>query len=152
MQFFFRIAFFCFVSTLGVVSTQLAQANSIQFSVASDTLIVRHYGAERNCCSGLAVDVLQTTGRIDLFELETGPVCRCLCLFDLRYSIAGLAEGIYEVRVFDGTGSVLYGGGTIRIEEGGVDAHLATVERGECTEPSGDPRVESWGRIRTRYR
>jgi hypothetical protein len=79
-----------------------SQGDTVIFSSHGDTILVLHQDAFYNCCSEIAVDVLQTAGGFDLFERDTSEeACFCMCDLDITTIISGVAEGTYVVRLFD---------------------------------------------------
>ncbi|NIM99357.1 MAG: hypothetical protein GTO24_15165 [candidate division Zixibacteria bacterium] len=78
------------------------KGDTVIFSSSGDTILVTHQDAFYNCCSEIAVNVVQTARGFDLFERDTsGERCNCMCDFDITTIISGVPEGSYVVRVFD---------------------------------------------------
>jgi hypothetical protein len=63
-----------------------------------------HDGAEHNCCADVAMAFALDGLDIDVWEVETGEMCRCNCRFDLSSTIRDLPGGIYSVQLLDGEG------------------------------------------------
>lgn len=138
-----------------VAGAQDCGPDIIQATSAADTIFVSHYNAEKNCCTGLAVDV-QVDGFVaDFVEREIEPYCFCICCFNLDYDANGFAPGTYHVRVWDEFG-VLYGETDVQVSGSGASPRIGTVDKGSCGVATVDdgPRavVRSWGEIRFLYR
>jgi len=66
------------------------------------TLRLRHIGAAFNCCPGeIYADITITDGEIVIDEKEKEHACRCLCLYDVDYTVKHLKAGKYEIRVIE---------------------------------------------------
>lgn len=82
--------------------------DTVIFSSSGDTILVTHQDAFYNCCSEIAVNVVQTATGFDLFERDTSEeACKCMCDFDITTLISGVPQGSYVIRVFDIYGSFL---------------------------------------------
>jgi hypothetical protein len=127
------------------------------YSIA-DTIFVQHFNALRNCCTSLTLDVLVGEWVVDFYEGEAGDWCTCICCFSLAYDAHGFAAGHYTVRVWNETGSVLYGETEVDVEGSGVIPTVGNLDRGDCLTPAeveDEPPDEvpmTWGRIRSSYR
>lgn len=85
-----------------------SKIGTVIFSSWADTISVTHQDAFYNCCSEIAVDVVQTAEGFDLFERDTSEeACYCMCDFDITTIISGVSEGEYLVRLFDIDGNFL---------------------------------------------
>lgn len=87
---------------------EAAKGDTVIFSAHGDTIFVTHQDAFYNCCSEIAIDVVQTTEGFDLFERDTSEeACYCMCDFDITAIISGVSEGEYVVRLFDIYGNLV---------------------------------------------
>lgn len=116
----------------------------------ADTIFVRHENAERNCCTQLTLRVESQQFVVDFFEGEAEPFCVCTCCFDLRYQAHDFPAGHYRVRVWDESGSVLYGEAEVDVAGPGGAPALGAMQRGDCVEIATQP--ETWSRVRAIYR
>lgn len=116
----------------------------------ADTIFVLHANAERNCCSQLTLTVSTREFTVDLFEGEAEPYCHCMCCFDLRYEAHGFAAGRYRVRVWNESGSELYGETTVDVAGPGGALALGAATRGDCIQVATQP--ATWSGVRTVYR
>lgn len=87
------------LSSEGGLGTQ----DCIEFSYdGSDILHIKHTNAAFNCCPDtIYIEADRDNHTITLVEKEdlTGGGCLCLCLYDLEYSISGIAPHDYTIRV-----------------------------------------------------
>jgi len=79
--------------------------------VHADTVYLHHDGAYYNCCALIVFQMEINDSVIDIREWETFPQgpCYCYCCFNLMVPIIGLQSGTYLIRVWDSTGTTLYG-------------------------------------------
>ncbi len=133
-----------------VASAQpLCPPDVVSASASGDTITVRHAGAERNCCTQLTLVVRTQDFVVDFLEGEADPWCHCICCFSLLYEASGFVPGHYRVRVWDGTGEVLYGEDEVDVLGGDGSIVVGMSERGDCT-VSTMPRT--WSEVRVLYR
>ncbi|MGQ9589133.1 MAG: hypothetical protein ACUVYA_02435 [Planctomycetota bacterium] len=74
-------------------------------STTPDSLVVEHRSAYVQCCLEFAPVVEVDGSRIRIVAKDVSPApCKCLCHFDLRVEIPGLAPGTYAIEyvAFDG--------------------------------------------------
>ena len=76
----------------------------LEFFYAPDNVLhIRRFNVTFNCCpDSFGVDIDLEDGVITITESEflTNP-CDCLCLYDIEYSITGLEEGTYTIKVIE---------------------------------------------------
>ncbi|MFH1194973.1 MAG: hypothetical protein V1720_04635 [bacterium] len=71
--------------------------------VTSGVLEITHINMSANCCpGGFIVDFEMHGDTIIVFESSTKNDCRCICLYDLNYSIKNIALDKYFFRVEQG--------------------------------------------------
>ena len=66
----------------------------------SDKLRLVHVNAGLNCCPGTIVGLIGIDGSVITIEETEGDdaiMCRCLCLYDLTYEIAGISGGAITI-------------------------------------------------------
>jgi hypothetical protein len=71
----------------------------IGYSYRLGTLDLKHINAGFNCCPEIDASVTVSGDTVLIVEEELVGGCHCLCLYDLRYEIHGLALGVYRVIV-----------------------------------------------------
>ena len=62
-------------------------------------LVMLHRGVEFNCCLEYEPRVGVEGDHITIEEIDNGPLCDCICPFDLEVRIEGLEPGTYAVTV-----------------------------------------------------
>lgn len=125
--------------------------DTVLVRASADTVFVSHGDTIRNCCLILHVVMLTDTKTIDFYETDTGQLCNCICCFDLDYCAGGFSAGRYTVRVWDATGSILFGQSVVEVPGGGVEPVLLTSRKGDCQDPEASGKM-TWGRARALYR
>jgi hypothetical protein len=67
------------------------------------TLSIKHFNAAFNCCpDSFVVGVEIENGVITVVELDSlSHPCSCLCLYDIEYTINGIAPGTYTIDVIE---------------------------------------------------
>jgi hypothetical protein len=75
------------------------ERDCLAYSYRLGTLELKHINAAFNCCPEYDARVTVSGDTISIVEVELAGVCRCLCLYDLRYEIYGLPVGVYRVVV-----------------------------------------------------
>ena len=125
--------------------------DEVQVVAHADTLLVEHRHAFRNCCTELSLDFTVGEGIVDFYEGETGPLCDCMCCFDLHYSACGFAAGHYTVRLWNGDGTELYGSVEVDVT-GEVDTpEIVTADLGKCIGPS-PVMPKTWSLVKEIYK
>lgn len=110
----------------------------IQFTydAAKRQLNLTHINAAFNCCpEKIAADVTVKDGVIHIVESETGPNCRCNCLFDLYMVVENVPAGSFIIKVDE----PLLGEGEARME---FTVDLSKVSQGENCVPRN---MYPWG-------
>jgi hypothetical protein len=125
--------------------------DTVLVRASADSVFVRHENAVKNCCLVLHVVMLNDAKTIDFYETDTGQPCDCICCFDIDISAGGFNAGRYVVRVWDATGSILFGQSVVEVPGVGVEPVLLTAHKGECQDPQAS-RSTTWGRVRVLYR
>jgi len=123
----------------------------VLIETSDGTIVVNHIQAEYNCCAWIEFDVEQYPHMIDIYEserFETEP-CPCMCCFDLRVTVGGLAPGLYLVTVWkDG---VFFGSWQVTVSGTSPErveaSYLPCVE----TDVPESPVASSWGVIKALY-
>lgn len=97
---------------LGVVSSgcldgygkEIAEHESVEFTVVGNSIVIAHRGAYLNCCLELKVDVDASPGLYRVTEIDHGEPCDCLCFFDFIIVIpeAPAGEHLVELVGVDG--------------------------------------------------
>ena len=81
-----------------------ADQDCLQFAYGADSVLrITHINAGFNCCPdsfGVQVDFADNVITITESEYVTS-YCRCLCLYDIEYSISGLDKKKYTIRVIE---------------------------------------------------
>lgn len=81
-----------------------ADQDCLQFSYGVDGVLrINRFNAGFNCCPDsfrTDIDLADNVLTITESEYVTSP-CRCLCLYDLEYSISGLAKDKYWIKVVE---------------------------------------------------
>ena len=81
-----------------------ADQDCLQFSYAADGVLrINRFNAGFNCCPdsfGVYINLADKVITFTEIEFVTHP-CRCLCLYDLEYSVSGLAKGKYWIKVVE---------------------------------------------------
>jgi len=72
-------------------------------------LLIRLTDWELNCCLEMVVEASLDGSTVEVFLVDQGEPCDCVCGFDVDVSIGGLSAGTYTV-------VVLYGGGPVANE------------------------------------
>lgn len=80
---------------------------AIQVGVEKNAIVIRRLSALINCCHVADALLKMEDGRIEVQERNAGSICRCLCPFDLTYTIAGLFPGVYDLILLGEDGSRL---------------------------------------------
>lgn len=139
-----------FLLAVGAGAQPVCAPDDVQATASGDTISVQHRNAERNCCSTLTLVVHQENFVVDFLEGEAEPWCRCLCCFDMRHEAWGFAPGHYTVRVWDETGSTLYGEDEVDVTAGGSGVLiLGQLQPGDCTVRAAP---QTWSAVRALYR
>ncbi len=85
-------------------STQSSDQDCFQFALTPEgVLLVHRVNAGFNCCPDsfdVEIDYADRVITINECEYLTEP-CRCLCLYDIDYTISGLTESKYTIRVVE---------------------------------------------------
>lgn len=90
---------------------------SVVLSSFNNTIRVLHTNAYYNCCSDIKTDVVKTRLGFDVFEIDQGDSCDCMCYVDITTLICNLSAGTYLIRVFD-TSRSLVGHGYLEVQPG----------------------------------
>lgn len=80
---------------------------SVVLSSFNDTIRVLHANAYYNCCSDIKTDVVKTRLGFDVFEIDHGDSCDCMCYLDVTTFICHLSAGTYLIRLLDIRGSLV---------------------------------------------
>ncbi len=65
----------------------------IKYTYANKTLHLKHINTAFNCCpDSVGGHIAIEDNKIEIDEFELGPVCDCICLFDVEYQIDNLDE------------------------------------------------------------
>jgi len=74
-----------------------------------DDIVMEHFGAMYNCCTGMTVDLDAAGSLFRLIERPEFPdwKCHCICPYDLTSRIEDVPPGTYRVEVWDPTEHVL---------------------------------------------
>jgi hypothetical protein len=73
----------------------------IEYEYDGESILkLKHVNSGFNCCPGKIVAEIEINDKIiTIEEKETGPLCHCLCLFDVNYKISNLKPGVYEIQI-----------------------------------------------------
>lgn len=124
----------------------LAQTDQLSVVVGPDTVRFMDGGAWENCAARFRIGIMVNGPDVTLTETDTvGPKMRCMCTFDLRAAMTGLAAGTYtatwyrDYRKAFGYGSdalVRIGSVPFEIAGGGGSPALADAEQSPCYNPT----------------
>jgi hypothetical protein len=94
---------------------------SVVLSSFNDTIRVLHANAYYNCCSDIQTNVVKTRLGYDVFEVDHGDTCRCMCHIDITTFICHVPVGTYLIRLLNTGGGLIDRGYVIvrRDESGG---------------------------------
>lgn len=73
--------------------------HEFNIEVRNHDLIVHHI-LPYVCCADITVRVDQSDHEINFFEVNTGDVCRCICVYNVSATVSNLDPGTYTVRIF----------------------------------------------------
>jgi len=99
----------CVVEISAVVN--LKNPDVIRVEIGDGYFRIYHYGVMYNCCATMVVRMEETMTGFDFYEIETYPnssPCYCICPFNLKMGVSGLAPGEYEVNVYNEDESTHY--------------------------------------------
>lgn len=147
----FMFAFGFVLFPLAALAGGFCGADTILVRAAADTVYVNHANATMNCCLELRVEMEVGANVIDFYEVDAGGRCDCICCFDLDYRADGFPMGVYMVRVWDATGSTLYGQAEVAVPGAGAEPRVVAALQGECQHPQASG-TTTWGKIRALYR
>lgn len=84
-------------------ATYAANLDCLELTVTEGPVLhLIHRNAAFNCCPGdLEADITVAGNAITIVERELQAACDCDCLYDLTYTISGLAAGSYTVTVVE---------------------------------------------------
>lgn len=106
------------------------------YDAAKQQLSLTHVNAAFNCCpEKIAADVSVKDGVIRIVESETGPNCRCNCLFDLYMVVENVPATSFVIKVEE----PLLGEGETRME---FTVDLSKAPQGENCVPRN---LYPWG-------
>ncbi len=88
-------------------TVQSSGGGSVVISSFNDTIRVLHANAYYNCCSDIKTDVVKTRLGFDVFEIDQGDSCDCMCYLDVTTFICHLSAGTYLIRLLDIRGSLV---------------------------------------------
>ncbi|MGB2804583.1 MAG: hypothetical protein WBD64_06790 [Candidatus Zixiibacteriota bacterium] len=80
---------------------------SVVLSSFNDTIRVLHANAYYNCCSDIKTDVIKTRLGFDVFEIDHGDSCDCMCYIDITTFICHVPIGTYLIRLLDTGGRLV---------------------------------------------
>lgn len=134
--------------------------DAIYVTSDADTIFVNHDQADMNCCSTLAISIVQDGFTVDFYEDETGDLCVCMCCFNLEYEGHGFGPGHYLVRIWKASdpGYDFIGQGEVDVEGNGAGPVIGLAAKGDCMAPQDVPnetpgvRAKTWGGLRSLYR
>ncbi len=70
-------------------------------AVADGYLDIKHVNAVFNCCPGtIEATVTMQGNEITIVETETDPQCKCICDYDLEYSVGPLSSNTEYTLIF----------------------------------------------------
>lgn len=127
-------------------------ADTIRVTSLADSIFVTHLHAFKQGCLQLAVTAIAGAQVVSFYERDdSGRPCLPLCCFDHVYGAAGLSTGRYTVRVYDETGSILYGEQDVDVAGPGGLFGPFLITQGDpmCVEPATET---TWGSMRLIYR
>lgn len=96
---------------------EVSGSASIIFSSFNDAIRIVHANAHYNCCAEIETNVSRTVNGFDVFEIDQGDSCDCMCYVDITTLICNLSAGTYLIRVFD-TSRSLVGHGYLEVRPG----------------------------------
>jgi hypothetical protein len=72
----------------------------LYYSYADNILNIKHVNAGFNCCPEGFTVILKVSGdTLIIVEREHSNLCDCNCLFDLEYTLTGIAKGKWWIKV-----------------------------------------------------
>jgi hypothetical protein len=75
--------------------------DSLYVWVAGDSVSIWDVNANENCASLFVSSLTLSHDTLTWVQMDTvGPIARCICNFDMRVSMTGLARGAYVARIF----------------------------------------------------
>ncbi len=84
------------LSAINIYSQEIIYAE-----VSGDTATIHHDNVERNCCALYRADYdIEDSYTINIFEVDTGDVCYCMCYFNLSLTINRLPAGYYTANIY----------------------------------------------------
>jgi hypothetical protein len=75
---------------------------SIEYRAIGDGFLrIKHVNAVFNCCPGTIKSDLSVVGNtITIVETETDPQCKCICDYDLEYTLGPLSSNTEYILIF----------------------------------------------------
>jgi hypothetical protein len=117
----------------------------IAIDAIGDSIVMTQEAAMLNCCADISVAVERPLDHLIRFApRESGELCFCICPYDLKAGVTGLADGRYEVQVLDVFGEVICRR-WVQVDGAGVSAVASGCLDGD-TDPGGvdGETVEVW--------
>ena len=111
----------------------------IYAEASGDTVTINHDNVERNCCALYRMDYkFENPYTINVFEVDTGDVCYCMCYFNLSLTINRLPAGNYTAYVFHvelpsmGEDTIYCGNTTFEIVNGQLNPTKLSDYQSDC--------------------
>ncbi len=83
--------------TIPVESKRVQKEDSLKWSVEDGILIIIHINSYQNCCAKFKISFELKERELTVMEVDTTPVCRCMCYYNVVTKIAGLEKGKYHL-------------------------------------------------------
>jgi hypothetical protein len=88
-------------------TVQTSGGGSVILSSFNDTIRVVHANALYNCCAEIKTDVVKTRLGFDVFEIDEGDTCDCMCRIDVTTFICRVPVGTYLIKIRDTKGNLV---------------------------------------------
>jgi hypothetical protein len=86
---------------IGIASVPTSDQTCLvwEYDQSASRLTVSHLNGAFNCCTQPNGAVNTGSSHLWIIEFETGPVCRCLCLYDLQFEIHDISPQTYTLAI-----------------------------------------------------